>query len=136
MRELTEAARCAKLIRAELKEKFPKVKFSIRSENFAGGNSVHISWVDGPKQDVVGDVVDKYQDGDFDGMTDCYNYRKNDDNIPRAKYVQTSREISEETKIKLKEELGLSGSSYDDENLVWRTFQERDYSKMEEPKAL
>jgi len=40
-------AQIAKLIRSELKEKFPKVKFSIRTQLYAGGSSinVHIKWL-------------------------------------------------------------------------------------------
>jgi hypothetical protein len=35
-------------IRKELKRVFPSVKFSVTSDSFSGGNSIHIGWTDGP----------------------------------------------------------------------------------------
>lgn len=66
----------AKNIRAELKAAFPSVKFSVKSESFAGGNAVDVSWDGLPSRDEVNAIVKKYQHGSFDGMTDCYEYKK------------------------------------------------------------
>jgi hypothetical protein len=96
MKELTEAARCAKLIREELKTVFPKIKFRVNSKNFSMGDDVTIRWDNGPTTEQVDAIVDKYQDGDFDGMQDLYEYRKHNDNIPRTKYVMTQRELTTE----------------------------------------
>lgn len=63
----------AKSIRAELKMKYPDVKFSVRSHSFANGNSVDVMWAGGPSSEEVGTVVTgKYEEGSFDGMTDSY----------------------------------------------------------------
>ena len=90
----TESAKTAKMIREALKELFPSVKFSVRSSNFSMGNSVDVSWTDGPVYDMVNNAINRFQSGDFDGMTDCYNYRQDRPDHPTSKYVHSSREIS------------------------------------------
>lgn len=120
---MTESAQCAKLIRAELKLAFPGVKFSVRSQQFAGGDSVDIGYQNGPTYDAVNAIVKKYQDGDFDGMIDLYEYRPNPQNLPRAKYVMVQRDITndirEATKIKIAKEYGIP--DINDEQL-WRKY--------------
>ena len=76
-RTLTGSAQCAAAIRTELKTKFPDCKFSVTSENFSGGDSVHISWKDGPTTKQVDSIVNKYQYGHFNGMEDIYEYSNN-----------------------------------------------------------
>ena len=103
-RQLSPAALAAKAIRKELKEKFPGVKFSVRSSNFSMGNSVDVSYDtrahgcpegDGKAPvDKVWAVVGKYQYGHFDGMTDSYEYSNRQDDIPQAKYVHVSQKWS------------------------------------------
>ena len=90
------AANCAAAIREELKKVFPNVKFAVKSSNFAGGDSVNITWTDGPIVKDVEKVTNKYQYGRFDGMTDMYEYSNSCADIPQSKYVQTRREITEE----------------------------------------
>jgi len=90
------SANCATAIREELKKEFPAVKFSVKSSNFAGGDSVHISWIEGPTSREVDAFTNKYQYGSFDGMTDMYNYSNTREDLPQSKYVSTRREISEE----------------------------------------
>ena len=90
------AANCAAAIREELKKVFPNVKFSVKSSNFAGGDSVNITWTDGPIVKDVEKVTNKYQYGRFDGMTDMYEYSNSREDLPQSKYVQTRREITEE----------------------------------------
>lgn len=96
MDTLTPHAAAAKSIRKELAYFFPSVKFSVRSETFAGGNSVRVSWQNGPKVESVCAIIGKYQYGEFDGMNDIYEVDNQRDDIPQVKYVQTSREITEE----------------------------------------
>ena len=60
----------AKLMRATLKARFPGVKFSVRSERYAGGSSINVGWVDGPAQSAVEDVIRPYASRGFDGMVD------------------------------------------------------------------
>lgn len=93
----TQAANCAGTIKEELKKVFPGVKFSVKSSNFAGGDSVDVSWEDGPTSEMVNDVISKYQYGHFDGMTDMYEYTNSRSDIPQAKYVHGSRSMSKET---------------------------------------
>lgn len=100
-RQRTEAAMVASLIRKELKEKFPNIKFNVRSENYTGGNSVNIEYTDEIPEAEIEKVVEKYKDGYFDGMTDMYEYKETEDNHPRAKYVFVRRNMSEEAKQKL-----------------------------------
>jgi hypothetical protein len=92
----TESAKTAKMIREALKDLFPAVKFSVRSSNFSMGNSVDVSWTDGPTSEMVNSAINRFQSGDFDGMTDCYSYRKDRPDHPTSKYVHASRNISKE----------------------------------------
>ena len=94
-------AEVAQTIRKELKEKFPDIKFSVKSESFAGGNSVDIYYTNGVPADEVRKLVNKYESGHFDGMTDCYNYYPNRD-YPTAKYVMVNRKITEDIREKTK----------------------------------
>jgi hypothetical protein len=63
----------AKMIRAQLKAKFPNTKFSVRTDKYSGGSSIRIRWTDGPTQDLVDAVVKSFAGSGFDGMTD-YKY--------------------------------------------------------------
>ncbi len=97
---LTQGSGCviaAKNIRTELKLAFPRVKFSVRSESYAGGNAVRISWTDGPTSQQVEKITGKYSGGSFDGMTDCYNYRRSPwtEVFGEAKYITESRHNSD-----------------------------------------
>jgi hypothetical protein len=96
VRELTEAAKAAQAIRSELKKAFPEIKFRIRSSNYAGGDSVRIVWSNGPTSDSVEEITAKYQYGHFDGMVDMYEYSNSREDIPQARFVFASREITTE----------------------------------------
>lgn len=106
----SEHAEVAQTIRKELKERFPGIKFSIRSECFAGGNSVDIYYTNGVPEDEVRKLVNKYESGHFDGMTDCYNYYSNRD-YPTVKFVMVDRKITEDirerTKIDIAKKYGI-----------------------------
>jgi len=91
----------AKNIRAELREAFPGVKFSVQCSRFAGGNAINISWTDGPTDESVQAITRKYAQGTFDGMTDSYDYNKGEARVFNerhggARWVHTSREHSAE----------------------------------------
>ena len=60
----------AKLVRAALKETFPGVKFSVRSDVYAGGASIRIKYTDGPTYEQVKAVAGMFEGSYFDGMTD------------------------------------------------------------------
>jgi len=92
----SRSANCATAIREELKKEFAGVKFSVKSSNFSGGDSVDITWENGPIVQDVESITRKYQYGRFDGMTDMYEYSNTREDLPQSKYIQTRREISEE----------------------------------------
>lgn len=106
-KQLSTQAAAAKAIRAELKAAFPTVKFSVRSDSFAGGDAVRISWTDGPMTKEVDAIVGKYQYGHFDGMQDLYENSNRRNDIPQTKYVQTSRSKSEEVRQQIARELNI-----------------------------
>lgn len=56
----------AAMIRTSLKEAFPGVKFSVRSDN----NAVRVNWIDGPSAAQVEAVANVFKGGYFDGMID------------------------------------------------------------------
>lgn len=76
-RKYLNCAESAKLIRSALKESFPGVKFSVRSNVYSGGASIDISYQDGPAAKLVEAVAKQLQGGYFDGMIDykgsCYH---------------------------------------------------------------
>jgi len=96
---------CAAAIRDELKKVFPLHKFSVRSESFAGGNSVHVSWTDGLTAPQIDEIIKKYQYGSFNGMEDMYEYSNSREDIAQAKYVSSSRTISDELREAVKSDL-------------------------------
>lgn len=89
-------AEAAAAIRKELKEIFPNVKFSVKSEGYSMGDSVHVNYTDGPTEKEVNEIIDKYQYGHFNGMEDIYEYSNRREDIPQSKYVGCSRSISDE----------------------------------------
>lgn len=91
---LSTHANAAKAIRTELKKLFPDIKFSVRSDSFSMGNSVDVSWTDGPTTDQINDVIKKYQYGSFNSMEDIYEYTNSRDDIPQAKWISANRTVS------------------------------------------
>lgn len=89
----TQAAGCSRAIKKELEAKFPSIKFSVKSKNFAGGNDVNIHWNLGPTVKEVEAITDKYQYGHFNGMDDIYEYSNTRKDIPQVKYVLAHRDI-------------------------------------------
>ena len=87
----------AKNIRIELAQAFPGVKFSVKSSRFSGGDSITVSWTDGPNGDQVDAIIDRYSAGSFDGMVDLYTYERNawTDAFGDAKYINSSRKDSD-----------------------------------------
>jgi hypothetical protein len=89
-------AGAAAAIKAELKGIYPHIKFSVTSESFSMGDSVHVKWTDGPTDNEVDNIIKKYQYGSFNGMEDLYENTNSRDDIPQSKYVSGSRSISDE----------------------------------------
>jgi hypothetical protein len=88
MRNLTEAAKAAKEIRAIVKA--AGVKATIRSSTYSGGDSVSIDLLQ-----TMADVsfraleakVSRYEMGRFDGMSDSYDYSNRIEGLPQVKFV-------------------------------------------------
>ncbi|MBU2177668.1 MAG: hypothetical protein KJ556_21460 [Gammaproteobacteria bacterium] len=58
----------AKLIRPALAKQFPGVKFSVRSQSYSGGASIHVNWTDGPRSREVDQIIKGFEGTSFDGM--------------------------------------------------------------------
>jgi hypothetical protein len=86
----------AKNIRLELKKTFPKIKFSVRSESYSGGNSIDIGYFDGPTAKRIENITDKYSGGSFNGMEDIYEYAHSiwTDVFGDSKYIFVNRHIA------------------------------------------
>ena len=96
-RDYADHVLAAKNIRRELKDTFRSIKFSVRSDSCSMSDSVRISWTDGPTEEQVQNIVNKYQEGSFDGMDDSYNYnsdRSFTDKHGGSKYIFTERSFS------------------------------------------
>lgn len=75
--DISRHARAAKNIRLQLKSAFPNTKFSVKSQSYSMGDNVNVSWTLGPSSDEVSAIVNRYQQGSFDGMQDLYEYDQN-----------------------------------------------------------
>lgn len=69
-REWLTCAETAKIVRQRLREHFPGIKFSVRSDTYSGGASIRVSWTDGPASSDVERVVKVLEGSGFDGMID------------------------------------------------------------------
>ena len=71
----------ARLVRRALKKDFPDVRFSVRSNRYAGGASILVTWKDGPQQSEVRAAVSQYAgsrtDGDYSPRP-VYHYLRPD----------------------------------------------------------
>jgi hypothetical protein len=67
----------AKIIRQALKEKFPDIKFKVRTSRFAGGDSVTVYHVEKewyhPKHNEINNFIDKFDGYRSDLMDGIYN---------------------------------------------------------------
>lgn len=66
----------ARNMRALLKAAFPAVKFSVKTQQYSGGNNISISWTDGPTDEAVGAIVNRFKHGSFNGMDDSYEFNR------------------------------------------------------------
>ena len=83
-------------LRILLKAEFKGVKFSVKTSSYSGGNSINVSWIDGPTADQVNEIVGLFEKGNFDGMTDSYTDDYNPFNalFGGTYYTHTHRECS------------------------------------------
>jgi hypothetical protein len=113
-RRTTEAGDAAKEIRQVLKMAFPGQKFEVSSKNYSGGNSIRISYINGPTRKEVERYVNDFEYGQFDGMTDMYNITNRNKNIPQVKYLFVNRTMSAQLEKYLREELAGYYNNWDD----------------------
>ncbi len=92
----SEVAQAASLIRKDLKAAFQAIKFSVSSSSYSMGDSVRISWTNGPSSEQVNSLVCKYKCGRFDGMTDSYDMSNRRNDIPQTMFIHTDRRISQD----------------------------------------
>lgn len=112
----TGATHAAKNIRIVLKASWPKVKFSVKTDHFANGNSVDVRWEDGPTTKAVDAAIGRFCSGHFDGRDDSYRYSDDPwvDAFGGTKYLHTTRRYSEAGVRKAVDELlAKYGSPYD-----------------------
>lgn len=101
VKQKSRYAQAAANIKRELSAAFPGIKFGVRSKSFSMGNSVDVSWELGPTSKEVDQILDKYVEGRFDGMTDCYEYGRDAETRAfqakngSSKYVHGSRSMPE-----------------------------------------
>lgn len=120
---MSEPAETAKLIRKELKEKFPNIKFSVTSKSYSGGSSVDIHWFNGVPAEQINAIVAKYEYGHFDGLTDLYEMSNVRDDIPQVKYIFAQREITQDKKDEMQKKLEHDfGIDFSNEQEVFTKF--------------
>jgi hypothetical protein len=99
---ITERAKeTASKIRKALKATFPGTKFSVRASEYSMGSSVNVSWTDLPTSKEVEVITNKFRSGSFNGMEDMYEtsgYMFEGKRVIGAKYITTSRSLSDEYK--------------------------------------
>lgn len=97
-RQLTEAAKAAKLIRAELKKQGVKAK--VTSKNYSMGSNVTVTLTDPlpAVADQVASYCNQYQQGNFNGMEDIYEYDNTNSDLPQVKYVFVETVFSDEVR--------------------------------------
>lgn len=140
----SRSAQTAAAIRTELKTAFPGIKFRVTSENYTGGSSVRIEYVDGVKRERVERVVCKYEQGRFDGMTDSYDYTNSRSDIPQVKYIFVEREISDETRAAIMADFGFEPGTLNEwdadarsfrSEIVYRQFQQMQFGEHADVKS-
>ncbi|PAB33121.1 hypothetical protein CC202_09545 [Pseudomonas savastanoi] len=92
-------AETAKLVRKALKEAFPDVKFSVRSNVYSGGASLAVVWTDGPNPQQVETVTCRFKASYFDGGIDykgsIYHMMNGETVSFGADFIHTSRAASD-----------------------------------------
>lgn len=133
----SQSARASKAIKAELKKVFPTVKFSVSSDNFAGGDAVRIKYVDGPLTESVQNVVSRYQYGSFNSFEDIYEIDNKDESIDQVKYVTVSRTFSDEARAEVAKKLRIAdddswNEAFRDYNsaVIWRELRDKNFIPM------
>lgn len=64
----------AKLIRHQLRARWPQLKFSVRSHKYSGGSSIDVTLATSQPDETLAEIkkfLHGYEGRGFDGMTDC-----------------------------------------------------------------
>ncbi len=69
-RTRVEATELTKMLKQILKLYWPDIKFSARHKSYSMGDSIDVTWDDGPESSEVSKVIGKYHNKGFDGSTD------------------------------------------------------------------
>ena len=109
MKNETRVAKCSRMIKQELQEKFPNILFSVNSERFGFGDAVHVfAYIENVEDFVIEEDIRKYTKkyvyGSFDGMTDHYEVSNLIKDLPQTKYVDVVVEYSPEVSKKMEED--------------------------------
>lgn len=119
-RAASSQAQVAKLLKQYCRGK--GVAVTAKSESFSMGDSVRVRMVDQPPA-MRADIethAKQYQYGNFDGMTDSYNYSNRQDDIPQSKYVFVDCDYSDEIRAAawdyIRETYGEAQGAPDDYN--------------------
>lgn len=92
----TSGALAIRNVRRMLKQAFPRCRFSVRKDGYG---CFRVAWTDGPSDDAVKPIVERFQRGRFNGMEDIYEADRHNawcETFGGAKYAFTSRDISAE----------------------------------------
>ena len=95
-KQKTPHAAAAAAIRKELKKH--NVPATVRSSSYAGGNSVTVNLTGDPMPGTIRRVeqfANQYQEGHFDGMSDCYEFSNDRPDLPQVRFVFVNVEYSE-----------------------------------------
>ncbi len=100
-REMSEQAKAAKMIRAQLKAE--GIKATVRSDSASMTNSVRVTLNDelAPTVEKVEQFCKQFQRGHFDGMTDSYEYSNTRDDLPQVQFVFVNNDLSEERRAEV-----------------------------------
>lgn len=76
-KEISTLALASKNVRLLLKEHFPKVKFSVKSDRFSGGSSIDVRWdrwPDAPKDEDVQKIIVAFSYGTYSTYDESFDY--------------------------------------------------------------
>jgi hypothetical protein len=104
-------------IRRLLKIAYPSVKFSVKTSKYAGGNSISVSWENGPPIKEVGALVGRFEGCGFDGSQDMKTYHADPtgfrSDFGGSDYVFASRGVSDSVRSEVGRLIdGRLGDSY------------------------
>ena len=122
-KQISSHAAAAKMVRQAMKKN--GIAGSVRSSSYAGGNSIKV-YVDNLAPWVLSkltDFVDQFEYGHFDGMTDCYEYSNNRDDIPQVKFAFVECSYSDELRQKAYDYLLVNWGGYEDHPALYEEAQ-------------